>query len=554
MSGITRNRDLGFFDDDLTKEAILRLSECKSITLFVGAGASLDLNLPTWSSLVAKLLEQTVARRFNVPSDPDTARMICDELVKTLFQVQSASLVDSYLSTELKDSMSELTSAQRYIKMLEVRNHRLRECLYEHDHLAGIARKSTLVGKLLEVAILLKQVDEDRDVHIITTNYDNAIEEASLQEPYASVMLRDGIKLAIFADAHPTPDDLQGKDVIPVVHIHGLLRSPSGHAVNANRPHTLGQVVFSEADYMDWETGCFRHYLRSRVTAGGLLTIGASLRDNNVLTHLREGSGTSSKLEPRYALLPSQDDLAHLATKTDIPEEYWSPFLDMAVLRGHIFGLQILRPDFHGQVFQFLQELGVKALAEKSNVAYIPYSDRIRNWANTWSGIRESELPSVRDNMESSCRELAEEFESLPHFDHCKIEVWARRNPDDRTMERCCSSQSTRRMGTWPHTALIKPLSERSAILSFIRRSTVTIPIDGESDRRWTHSLTAPVTLTESPWSGLPVGAVEVLLHAQNPTSEEALPYLRANADNLTERITKLGVRILTPSPWSTDL
>ncbi|WP_081665233.1 SIR2 family protein [Mycobacterium sp. UM_CSW] len=543
MTGLVRDPNVGFFDDQLTREAVVKLAACNRLTFFVGAGASLDLNLPTWSALVSDLLKDTISANFGPDSPVET---ICAELVNQLFQVPAASVIDSLLFDEARASLSGRPARSTiHAKMLSTRNERLRKSLYKRDRFGDITVGPTLVGKMLELAILLRRAGVD--VHIVTTNYDNAFEEAALHEPLFSIMSTERLRLVLFAESPPEAGDLDEGD-IPVVHIHGLLRAPSGYAAAGHNP-IEGKIVFSEVDYIDWETGDFRTYLTNRVQSGGLLTIGASLRDNNIVARLRDG--TRSNNEPRYALMPSESEFKYLSDK-NIAEKYWMPFVEMAARRGFIFGVSILRPDFYGQVFQFLQELGVNVSSRiNPGTAYVEYRARIRQWAVAWSTVRESDEPGMRGNIETACRHLAVKFEALPQFDHCKVEVWARCEPDDRTMRRWCSSQSTWRPDAWPHTTLIRPLSKQNAVMAFSSRGTVINKTPGSADRRWTHCLTVPVFLDGEPWLGLPVGALEILLHESGAaTSDECLNYLRANATPWVKEISKLGEKILTPEPW----
>lgn len=545
MTDAVRDPTVGFFDDQLTMDAIVKLAACNRLTFFVGAGASLDLNLPTWSALVSDLLKDTVAANFGPDSPVDT---ICNELVNQLFQVPSASVIDSLLFDQARFSLPERSTRNAiHSKMLSIRNGHLRDALYKKNGFGTISVGPTLVGKMLELAILLRRAGVD--VHIVTTNYDNAFEEVALYEPWFSIMSGENIRLVLFADSPPDAGDLDNGD-IPIVHVHGLLRAPTGHAATAGRAPIEGKIVFSEVDYMDWEAGPFRTYLTNRVQSGGLLTIGASLRDNNIVARLRDG--TRSNNEPRYALMPSESEFKYLSGK-NIAEKYWMPFVEMAARRGFIFGVTILRPDFYGQVFQFLQELGVNVSARiNAGTTYDEYSRRIRRWAEAWTTIREHTEPSTRASIESACRNLAIRFEGLPYFDHRKVEVWARTEPDQRTMRRWCSSQSTWRSDVWPHTAAIRPLSKQNAILAFASRSTVINKTAGDPDRRWTHCLAVPIFLDSEPWLGLPVGALEILLHeASSTTSDECLSYLRANATPWVREIASLGERILAPQPWT---
>jgi SIR2-like domain len=542
VTGKTRNPDVGFFDDELTREAIEGLSSVRHMTLFVGAGASLDLGLPSWSVLVSNLLQECIEKVFEVGSPVDA---ICRELVNLNFQVPSASVIDSILLDDVRSASPTTNETDLQSRMRAIRDLKLRSCLYKSDCVSPFPSQPTLVGKMLELLTVLKSADID--VHVITTNYDNAFEEAALRDPGMSEMAQRNIRLKPFSMSSPKGADLADGD-IPIVHIHGTLRSPKA-AASIGKPEIEGRIVFSEADYIAWEHSDFSSYLAHRVGLGGLLTVGASLRDNNIVSKLYEG--TQGRHEPRYALMPADSDFKYFQQR-GIPARYWHEMSALACRRGSLFDTKILRPEYYGQVFQFLQELG-NAVASRQATAtpYVPYMDRIRQWASSWAAQRELGGDLERQAIEDATRALAIEFEDIPSIEHCKIEVWSRLNPDDRTIQRWSSSQSTWKADTWPHVARIMPLSTSMAVRCFAERANTTgLLLEGSVDR-WSHLVGVPIVLDHEPWFGLPVGSLIAYFKlVDSEESPEAIPAIKANENRWFDKMGELGAQILNVMPF----
>jgi hypothetical protein len=47
-----------FFDEDTVNTVLTRLAEAERLTVFVGAGASMEVGLPSWGGLIDRLLRR----------------------------------------------------------------------------------------------------------------------------------------------------------------------------------------------------------------------------------------------------------------------------------------------------------------------------------------------------------------------------------------------------------------------------------------------------------------------------------------------------------------
>lgn len=524
---------LGFFDRHQTRAAIRSLSECRKITLFVGAGASLDLGLPSWGSLVDELLKDSINAEFSL--DGPVAQ-IAQTVVNLNFYIPTASIIDALLEKRVDPSVT--TTEARMDRAREVRNDKMAKFIYSKQDLTRFPQVPTLTGKLLDLATILKVAG--KDVHIVTTNYDTSFEQAGLSEPWALQFRQDGLKLKSFVRP-PHASDV-GEHDIPVVHIHGRLPSPSSSETDR------GHIVFSESDYIKWDEQGFDEYMTLRCGDGGFLTVGASLRDSNIVARLHKA--TKMQKSPRFALIPSEGDYVSL-NKTGIDRSFWPDISALAAVRGDFLGIEILRPDFYGQVFQFIQEIGFAA-SSTSNQPYVEYCDRIRNWAREWARTRDSaDSVDQRSVIEARARSISKEFEELNEIDHCKVEIWGRTDPDSRRIHRWCSSQSTWHPDAWLHSEPIEPLSDRPVIRCFCERTRLLVETPF-NDNRWTHYMAVPIFLPDDPWLDIPVGAVIAFFH-QPDGAHVKTGELTANKKRWFGLLADFGTAALDVAPFEYD-
>ncbi|RIR97820.1 SIR2 family protein [Mycobacteroides abscessus] len=533
MSDGAADHAKGFFDRAKTKEAIKELASRDQITIFVGAGASLDLQIPGWATLVSRLLSERITNDF----DPGASlEAIAKEIVDMNFYQPTASIIDAMLFDHVDPTTGDY--ATRLRSMRKARNDRIAELIYANTKLCPFPKTPTLTGQILDLVAILKR--KKRDVHIVTTNYDTAFEQAALTEPWLGRFSQLDYSLKSFS-TRPNSGDIHIDHHIPVVHIHGTLPSPA-FSQNLDR----GNIVFSEQDYIDWEDTRFPDYVTERVSHGALLTVGASLRDNNVIARLHRG--TLGRTEPRYALMPAEGDYAHLE-KRGVSRQYWPSIVELSSRRGRLFSGTILRPDFYGQVFQFLKEVGLAVANEGEH--YETYDLRIRRWAEEWRGRKEEDR-EFRKQVEDKAKLLAIEFEKIAPIEHCKVETWVRLDPDSRSIHRWCSSQSTWEHNVWRHSAKIEPLSTNVAVRSFTERANLHAS-HPDGNERWTHYMAVPVFLESKPWLDIPAGVIVAFFHYKSATQPmpEQIPELQHNSSTWFGRMNQFGQEALSLNPAS---
>ncbi|MET8995139.1 SIR2 family protein [Amycolatopsis sp. NPDC004169] len=505
-----RDPGIGFFDEADTKAAIRKIAGAHRLTIFTGAGIAADLHVPNWSKLVSRLLENLESRSYR---DDQECRDTVHQAVDFFHQMPAASIVDALYEERFPGHANEQ------------RNKDIARILYAgrtSDHEA--VPEDSLAVYVLRLAIAKRLAG--CDIHILTTNYDDMLEQIANHDVTFSDLHLNGVEVYTNWD----PDDNPASGV-PISHLHGFIP----------RTGTARSVVFSESEYIKWDReSTWRDYLAQRVTGEGLmLFVGASLRDYNIAAMIRR----FSKGEV-YALLPVEDEVADAQSR----RKPWSPrSARYATLRGLHLGVKVLRPDFYGQVCQFLNEATIPADSR------IPdYSTRLRKWWTSWSA-QEHEPQGLEYLITCSkaLRQFAfDEEQQLDRAPYVKAEVWVRHNPDSRRLSLYASSQSVVLPGEgyWPHSAKIEHLSRYAAVSAFAARQATQGTVEYRTDGRWTHFLAVPVILPEAPYYELPVGVVILLLHA--PDVQDDVYFGEADSErmlDLSVRMKTLGQNFLRP-------
>lgn len=508
----SRNPEVGFFDDDDTKRIIRKIAEADRLTIFVGAGIAADLEIPNWSGLVARLLE-----RMERPNhDGDAACRKAVRFALDFFhQMPAASIVDALYADQyghqaLKQRNNDIAA------ILYPRNGQPAKAHVPHDALAiyvlRLARAKRLAGC---------------DVHIVTTNYDDSLEWiADSNIDALSELGREGV--AVFSNDDAEDDGK--RPGVPVSHLHGLIpRTGEGR-----------EVVFSEREYIRWDRESrWRDYLARRVAGGGVtLFVGASLRDYNIAAMIRRFSRSSV-----YALLPVEDEVGAYSSKS---EEPWPrATARYAALRGQHLGVEVLRPDFYGQVCQFLNEAAIP-----TDLGAPDYSTRLKSWWQAWRAGEPYETELLVERCQA-LREFAKrEHEQLSRVQHVKAEIWVREDPDARELRLYSTSQTVVLPGDgyWAHCTKFEHSSPYAAISAFAARRATEGRVNYRNDNRWTHCLAVPLILPEKPRYELPVGVMILLMHA--PEVKEEKYFGESGSDHmriLATRMKEIGQEFLRP-------
>jgi hypothetical protein len=444
----------------------------------------------------------------------DSVAEVTRRLIDGLHEMPTASIVDQQMARQYG------TTWQTH------RNAKIRRALY-HETSQGEVRpvqSPSLAEFVLRLAAAMRL--QDVDVHILTTNYDDLLERVARD----NVLLQQlSERYKVRFTSHVNEPSPRGKQ-IPIVHLHGYCPQQGGARA----------IVFSEADYIKWENESpLRDYLFSRFDTSQGLFVGSSLRDHNILALLRRSS--IKRRGQHLALLPVQQDIA-----IGLPFE----LADYLSLRGQHLGVTVLRPDFYGQVNQFLLEVGLKVSARGANS--IPtYDKRLRRWWKDWSAPgNQSEVAASPQGLAVSLGALAQVVgERVHEASHVKAELWVRADPEKRVLELWSSSQSVRTTGKhyWPHRVNIALQSGNAAVEAFAQRTATSGVATFRTDGRWTHYLSIPIILNDEPFYELPVGVVTLLFHAPALSEAQTLTSVESNYRDIVDLVTQTASPLLLP-------
>jgi hypothetical protein len=521
-----RHRDSGFFDRTRTTELIQLLGKQRKITIFAGAGVSIDRGTPDWRTLIKSLLQERLpdlSPGHGSPMSPATAAQTAALLLEWGAPLPAASMVKQLYLMQFGESDAADTQLQ----------NRLAYLLYEEWQ-----PRTSLASFIAMLALFYKT--RGADVHVITPNYDDNIETTKTCDPHlAEVQEREGIE---FLPSRWTPPRQPGLN-IPVVHIHGLL---------TRKGLTMEPLILSEEDYSRWsvdhecEMDRLRRYVMQRFARTSVLFVGTSLRDPNIVDALALTKRTAHA--QRLALLPMIEE--DKFCEGDGLEPTFG-FTAGANLRTANLGVEAIRPDYYGQVAQFLNEVAL-CVSDPDRYAAETYMYRLDAWCKKWAihvkKIGPVELRAAHNRRLRLALDRMNLALSVPDANRAKIELWVRQEPRSRELTRFSTSNA---IHTGSEEAPLRRLSicgkhrDFEVVEAFISRRAVSGAVSSlEMKDRWSHYMALPVVLQNEPWSGLPVGVVALIVGARD-VEDAQFPVSRSGRDKLLDELGRVGRELL---------
>lgn len=227
---------LNFFQSNQTRIAIRELSEARQVTVLVGAGASMEVGLPSWEGLVRSLLDDTINLQ-GWQSDKG-------------FLLERATESGLLSGAEMVAALLNQADLEKQIR----------------KHLYGRDDPRDLYPGPLARSIARMQTAFGRRMRIVTTNYDELIEVALRHRGWAESEIHSYVKHHLPAAGH-----------VGVTHLHGVLGSSR-----------KGNLILSERDYhklqsrISWQ----ERWMMTALNGSSCLFVGASLADPNLLRYL----------------------------------------------------------------------------------------------------------------------------------------------------------------------------------------------------------------------------------------------------------------------------
>ena len=457
---------LPFFSRDSTKLFIDQLAHVESLSIFPGAGVTIDKTGLSWGALVAQLLE------------PGRDRQNAETLVRAL----GAQLAGSVAVQKYIDAHGTALDERGVPAWRRAIGGDLRGMLYAKGGLIG--------GRLSEaIGVLWVQLAKKRyPVSLLTTNFEEYIER-DIREAITiwSRDLQNGTptdkspaELAAEADALA---DVELESL--VLYLHGIVREDG----------PIQDLVISERDYFERATAV-QQALVPEFGTKNVLIIGSSLTDRPLLNALLESrEDAEARGLKRYAVIPRLD----LGALDNSPES-------ASIIRGYTtrlrhLGVEGAFVDHYSQVAQLLTEVGVAATLPVGSYksSRKRYGERLRRWWEDWfSAIEAPE--NFKEIQESHHGELVKCLSDVKRRlgdpnEELRLELWLRWNPTDRgNLVLRLWASSYARFSAWEQTRDEAIASEsRFASVNALCEGRVLYEQNRDASTRWKSFLAFPL-------------------------------------------------------------
>jgi SIR2-like domain len=297
-----------------------RFSTAGDLTLMVGAGASMEADLPSWPKLIEGLL-LTVASERTELSDEDAKREWIDRTLDSSDLLGAGAVVEVMAT----DPLEELIPAQLY----------------------GEAGPSGyLPGPIAHQVAYLRGCFGER-MEILTTNYDDLIERALIDSGVARSRVRS------YGQYRKPKNRASG--VSAVFHLHGI----------APREGEPKAIVLTEEQYHSMQRGSSwqERTVTERLETSLSLFVGMSLSDPNLIRYLY---GYESSATRKHAAIFVRQGQAPRAEKPKSNEEVQRRRAVQTALeqaetkRWERCGVEAIFVDHFADAAQLLYEIGLR--------------------------------------------------------------------------------------------------------------------------------------------------------------------------------------------------
>jgi hypothetical protein len=224
-------------------DVIQRFSNTRDITLIVGAGASMEADLPSWPTLIQRLLSTVADARADLPSS-EAKHQWAEHTMDGDGLLGAGAIVEVMADAPL--------------------DRLVPEALYGPEGAPGY-----LPGPIAKQVAYLRGCFGER-LEILTTNYDDLIEEAVAEAGTARFRVRSYIQDRSL--------DQRADGTVAVIHLHGL----------AGRQAAPKAIVLTEEEYhrMQRGTSWQERLVTRRLQESTCLFVGMSLTDPNLIRYL----------------------------------------------------------------------------------------------------------------------------------------------------------------------------------------------------------------------------------------------------------------------------
>lgn len=289
------------------------------LSLLIGAGASMEAGLPSWEQLLDRLLIRGGEHAGLIAATSSDGELT-DEQDETRRRWLTEASRDGPLG---KAAMVDALAGSQ-------RDRWIADELFRPNR--GPA--SYHPGPIARQIPLLFEAFEPGSLRVMTTNYDDLIEQA----------LRQGVT-DLVPRPLPTEDQSLAAGEIGIAHLHGYLGRDGG---------PQGELVLSEADYMQMQQGTSwqESLVRTALSESTVVFVGTSMLDPNVIRYLHGAARPSGLTPTRFALFVRQGTYAE-----EVPSKVRSAREQALARRWEALGVVAVFVDHFTDIAQVLSEI-----------------------------------------------------------------------------------------------------------------------------------------------------------------------------------------------------
>lgn len=513
-----------FLRSAVVEKVVQRLSLSDSLTIYCGAGVSINRTGLSWSGLIKRLaayLFDEHARNNLGPPLPEEVETLLEAVGPTAMATVMHGMHVSTAGHEWRDLQQKVGA-------------RLAQDLYSGN--------SWEEGRLARNVVDLAQAMalRGKSVSIITTNYDLFLEERWEHDRQLTSDRVPGLTVRNL--------DIDGRYVLikPENNNH---RKDNGNAVELTYLHgrvspsaSLGDspLVISEYDYAKYRSAIENELQDKLAGDNALLIVGSSLSDAPLVHSLIRTAGNKDE-QRRICLMPIES----FSFSNDYSADH-KRYKNSLLARAKSLGVTLHLADFKFQVAQLVEEvaLGLVAQSEGRDYREIRYGIRLTRWWDEWS---KSDLAQNHEKLNRELSNLLEEILKIADEpgEHCetgerfKLELWVRHSPSkQRELALWATSQAVLNDRSFLNKQEIERSSKICSVLAFTEGRMVhkdIADIRGEKTgglvRRWNSYLSAPVYITTELDSCVPVAVITVA--SSFPACKSVLPPKNAQQADL---------------------
>lgn len=517
-----------------------KCADTEHLTVFVGAGCSAEVGLPTWGELLDRYLGIAIELKLqDAAPDAEDYRerdAVIEELKSTFVETTRVAMIGDMLLGDKRKRSALRLALYRQIGELE----------------PGPTAKA--------VAQLYKErLKRGHLTTLVTTNYDSLLELA---------LVKAGLSKKVIHSR--TLDDLSGDDDIvdalirrdkkiskgkhvDVWHLHGYMPFEQEHI-------TLEPIVFSERDYGLYNLGAVDS-IASLFDIGSCLFTGMSLVDFDIATAAFSANEVAHMETGGKRKRDRLTDIDHFAVTLG-REGHGSIASRLGSARLDSMGIHPLGGvSTYAQIPQVIHELALRVeMGDKYWTSDKRYGQRLVRWANEHEDAQQRRRKGTYFLTQVKLAEqLADELTRLQVKtgissigDSLGLHIW-KREPDSHTMSMWISTEYARRQNQSPGSR--GPIEIDSRFCA-VRTAANGVPsrhfesLGPDSSSKWMQSLGVPiVTPPRSKFGRLLVGVITLSSDLDQRDSELAQMLVSDPSliQYIEKQMRKIGKKLLVP-------